>query len=493
LHNKKIKVNLLHNSAAERAVLSGVCSHGASAFVDISGIIEFDTFVIEENQIIYKCLCKVLEKSDSVDVSSILAAANDLNFQENLSSKNGLEHLRAVYHFPIKLENVRPHAVKIRKLQLARDIQKISKEIYDDISTVDGDESISEIINIAEKPILDFSSNLNREEDSTPSPLGQDIEEYIKHLEENPSDILGIPSGYSRYDMSIGGGFRRKCVDLIAARPKVGKSMFGDNVAMHVAGELNIPVLMLDTEMSKEDHLNRILAKLSGIDINDISTGKCFSSQTNKEKIERSASKIEEIPYDYISISGKPFDEILSLMRRWIIQTVGFDENGRTNNCLIIYDYLKLMTSDAINNSVQEFQALGFQITSLHNFCVEYDCPCLSFVQLNRDGITKESTDVVSGSDRLIWLCTSFSIFKNKSDEEIAEDGDEHGNKKLVPIVARHGPGLSDRDYISMAMKGETANIVEKCTRNEIRKVVKQKDEGFVVEDNNKDDIPFEM
>ena len=486
-------MNSLHNSAAERAVLSGICSHGSSAFVDVSGIIEPDTFVIEENQIIYKCLCKVLEKSDSVDISSILAAANDINLNENLSDKDGLEHLRAVYNFPINLENVRPHAIKIRKLQLARDIQKISKEIHNNVSVVDGDETISEIINIAEKPILDFSSSLNREEDSTPSPLGQDIEEYIKHLEENPSDVLGIPSGYDRYDISIGGGFRRKCVDLIAARPKVGKSMFGDNVAIHVSSELDIPVLMLDTEMSKEDHINRILAKLSGIDINDISTGKCFNSETSKNKIEDAASKIEDIPYDYINISGKPFEEILSLMRRWIIQTVGFDENGRTNNCLIIYDYLKLMSADSINNSVQEFQALGFQITSLHNFCVEYDCPCLSFVQLNRDGITKESTDVVSGSDRLIWLCTSFSIFKNKSDEEIAEDGDEYGNKKLVPIVARHGPGLSDRDYISMGMKGETANIVEKSTRNEIRKVVKQKDDGFVVENNNKDDIPFEM
>ena len=35
----------------------------------------------------------------------------------------------------------------------------------------------------------------------------------------------------------------------------------------------------------------------------------------------------------------------------------------------------------------------------------------------------KESTDAVSGSDRLIWLCTSFSIFKAKSSEEVAEDG----------------------------------------------------------------------
>ena len=40
--------SLLHNPAAERAVLSGVCSHGIDAFVDVDGIVEPDSFVIEE-------------------------------------------------------------------------------------------------------------------------------------------------------------------------------------------------------------------------------------------------------------------------------------------------------------------------------------------------------------------------------------------------------------------------------------------------------------
>ena len=93
------------------------------------------------------------------------------------------------------------------------------------------------------------------------------------------------------------------------------------------------------------------------------------------------------------------------------------DEFGKTNDCLVVYDYLKLMSSSSINNNMQEYQALGFQITNLHNLAVKLDFPCLSFVQLNRDGITKESTDAVSGSDRLNWLCTSFSIFKLKSAE----------------------------------------------------------------------------
>ena len=151
------------------------------------------------------------------------------------------------------------------------------------------------------------------------------------------------------------------------------------------------------------------------------------------------------------------------------MQEVGQDESGRTNECVVVYDYLKLMSSSSISNNIQEYQALGFQITSLHNLAVKYDFPCLSFVQLNRDGITKESTDAVSGSDRLIWLCTSFSIFKTKSPEELAEDGPNAGNRKLVPIVSRHGPGMSDGNYINMRMMGEHSCLNELRTRDEFR------------------------
>ena len=158
---------------------------------------------------------------------------------------------------------------------------------------------------------------------------------------------------------------------------------------------------------------------------------------------------------------------------------------------MIIYDYLKLMDSGQISDSLKEYQVLGFQITQLHNFCVQYDCPCLSFVQLNRDGITKESTDVVSGSDRLVWLCSSFSIFKKKSDEEIAEDQGENGNRKLVPVVTRHGAGLDDYDYINVAMLGDTARIIEKPTRNELKFDYQKQQSGFAVDDLDDEESPF--
>ena len=324
-----------------------------------------------------------------------------------------------------------------------------------------------------------------------PEKLGEDIDEYIDFLIENQCDQIGISSGFPRFDAVIGGGLRRKCVDLVSARPGVGKSVFADNVALHNARK-GIPVLMLDTEMSKEDHLNRIISNISGVPIGEVSTGQFAEDDEKFIKVKQAMNEIRDIPYTYVSVAGAPFETIMNTIKRWIMQEVGQDEYGKTNDCIVVYDYLKLMSSSSITSNIQEYQALGFQITSLHNLAVKYDFPCLSFVQLNRDGITKESTDAVSGSDRLIWLCTSFSIFKLKSAEELAEDGPNGGNRKLVTLKARHGAGLLDGNYINMNMIGSHSQLNELRTRDEMRSspdgdVIEGADLPFDLEDENED------
>jgi len=478
---KKINKSTLQDAAAERAVLAGLCQYGLDCYLDID-FITADHFNDEMNQILFNCIHKSISNNSKVELSSILSAANDLGVQEHVNSKQEISFIRSLFNFPIHKDNAGIHAAKIAKLKLARDLKKTLKTCENDLNSISGDEDIMDLISKVEEPILDATADIYQSSNKNTEIIGNDIEDYISYLAENPCDIAGIPTGFTAYDLAIGGGLRRKSVDLIAARPKVGKSMFGDAVAINVAQNSNIPVLMLDTEMSKEDHLNRMLANLSGVDINKISTGKFSENEIEKEKVRAAGDKLKSIPYHYISIAGQSFENILAVMRKWIYQHVGFDENGKTKDCLLVYDYLKLMGSESISSSMQEYQVLGFQITKLHNFCVKYDVPCLSFVQLNRDGITKESTDVVSGSDRLIWLCTSFSIFKMKSDEEIADDGVEAGNRKLVPVVARHGEMLDSGDYISMNMYGSIGKLVEGRTRNEIHNSNRNRDEGFEVD-----------
>ena len=483
---KKIK---LEDLASERAVLAALCQYGLDAYLEVD-FIDSRSFTDPMNQLIFDCIYKSISENTQVELSSILSAANDLGVSEQINSKEEIGFIRSLFNFPIHKSNVGTYAAKIAKLKLARDLLKTLEACQKELGGVTGEEDVMDIVSKIEEPLLEATGDIYQSSGKKTETIGEGLEDYLEYLSDNVSDFVGIPSGFSAYDVSIGGGLRRKCVDLVAARPKVGKSMFGDAVAMHVSSEHDIPVLVLDTEMSKEDHYNRILANLSGVEINKISTGRFSENEIEKEKVLNAAEKLKSIPYHYISIAGESFENILSQMRKWIYQHVGFDENGKTNDCLIVYDYLKLMGSEGISASMQEYQVLGFQITKLHNFVVKYDVACLAFVQLNRDGITKESTDVVSGSDRLIWLCTSFSIFKMKSDEEIATDGIDNGNRKLVPVVARHGEGLDDGDYVSMKMHGRFGRIEQGLTRNEIHENGRSRQEGFETEEiGSEDDI----
>ena len=458
---------LFEDLPAERAILAGVCRYGSDAYFDICDIVDENSFTLESNISIYSCLKHILERDDTAkpDIPLILSAAKEIGISDFFNNQEVM-HLSSIMKFPVLLSNVRSFAAKVRKLQIARmmyDQLELTKEKYSEIK---GDEPISHILGIAEESIFDFTSMLS-DSDESPTKMFDDAPEYLEELCESPVDQIGISTGFNRYDFAIGGGLRRGTVNVIGARPKTGKPRLADNMGIHIAKQ-GVPVLNLDTEMRKEDHQHRMIAMLSGVAINDIETGKFAESPLQKQKVMDAAQEVKEIPYYFKSIGGMSFEDQLSIMRRWIAKVVGVNDKGKAKDCVIIYDYLKLMDSGEIRGDMKEFQILGFMMTALHNFSLRYEVPVLSFVQLNRDGINKETTDTASGSDRIIWLCSNFSIYKHKSDEEIAKDGPEHGNRKLVPVIARHGEGLEDRDYINIKMQGAIAKITEGKTAFEL-------------------------
>lgn len=484
---------ILSDTASERAILAGICRYGEDAYLDVSDIIQESSFTIDSNILIYKCLKHICEHDHkpNIDIASIYATSQELNVSHLLNKKEEAQHLKAIIDFPVNLENVRKFAAKIKKLEIARLLRKQLEAAGDKLLETTGSESISSILGVAEDAVLNFSSLLT-DVDSNPIPIGKDIDNYIEELQTNKVDQIGIPTGFPIYDKAIGGGLRKGTVNVIAARPKTGKTLLSDNIGFHISHKHNIPVLNMDTEMNTVDHINRVLAMMTEVEINAIETGKFAETADSKQKIINAATELKNTKIFYKSIAGKPFEEQLSIMRRWILKEVGLNDNGTAKDCVIFYDYLKLMDTQGMSQDLKEYQLLGFMMTSLHNFAVRYQIPIVAFIQLNRDGITKESTDTASGSDRIIWLCSNFTIFKRKSDEEIAEDGPNHGNRKLVPLVSRHGGGLDDNDYINCHMKGWCAKISEGKTRLEILNN-KTDDEGFIVDDtsNEEQEIPF--
>lgn len=476
-------MTILSDVAAERAVLAGICRYGDSAYYDVVDFVQDSTFKEEINQAIFKCLKHIFDNNDNVkiDIPTLFSASQDLGLEHYFAKTNDAQHLQAILNLPIELSNVRRHAAKIRKLEIAGLLHQQLGLAQGQLLDITGNESIAQILGIAEDAVFNFTSLLNDGEDE-PTRFGDGILDYVKYLENNPVDQVGISTGFPVYDNAIGGGLRGGTVNIIAARSKIGKSMLSANMGYHIVKNLNIPVLIMDTEMIKSDQTSRILAMMSGVSINQIETGKFGQSPEERDKVHNVSNELEKLSYFHKSIAGSSLEEQIGIIRRWLTKQVGLNDDGTAKQCIIIYDYLKLMNQTDISGNIQEYQALGFLISTLHNLAVRYNLPILALVQLNRDGISKESTDVISGSDRLLWLASNFTIFKNLSDEEIVEQGLNNGNTKLVPLAMRHGAGLEYGNYICCQRDGRIARITERKTRFEIDQQNNSKHSGESVD-----------
>ena len=222
--SKKI-TKKLEDLAAERAVLAALCQYGLDAYLEID-FIDSKSFTDPMNQLMFDCIYSSIAENTQVELSSILSAANDLGVYDQINTKEEIGFIRSLFNFPIHKENVGVHATKIAKLKLARDLKKTLKACENELNSVTGEEDVMDLVAKIEEPLLEATGDIYQTSRKKIEVLGDGVKDYVQYLSENVSDFVGIPSGFARFDQAIGGGLRRKCVDLVAARPKIGKSMF---------------------------------------------------------------------------------------------------------------------------------------------------------------------------------------------------------------------------------------------------------------------------
>lgn len=136
------------------------------------------------------------------------------------------------------------------------------------------------------------------------------------------------------------------------------------------------------------------------------------------------------------------------------------------------------MNAEDISSNMKEHQLLGMMSIGLHNLSIRYNIPILSLAQVNRDGISNETTAIIGDSDRIARYMSSVSLFKDKSDEERQSDGEMKGNKKMVVLAARDGPG-TEGNYINYLLEKNLCRITELKSRNEVYVENKEKENGF--------------
>lgn len=442
---------ILQDSGMERAILAGITTHGADCFFEVEDIIGVTDFYWKYNQELFAILAHLVHKEDTkiFDIPSIQAVAKILGHIDFVCGGKRSDYLDAVIEEAgSSKDNTRSLVIAIYKLSLARRGYLAAITIQNNLKKITGAEGVDDIIGQIEEPIFEFTGKIMDHGASVVS-LGKRFEGVMTALANSPQDIIGLPTGFPAWDNAIGGGLRPATVNVIGARPKIGKSFICMNIARNMA-ENGIPVLYLDTELTMDVQLHRLSSLVSGVDLNRIETGQFKHDHNELDALWSCQKHIEDLVIDHFSVAGLAPHAIMSIARRWLSKTVGFTSSGAAKPCLIIYDYLKLMDDGAFKNGLQEYQLLGFLITALHNFAVKFKLPVLATVQLNRDGVEKEGAEVVSGSDRIVWLCSNFTILKKKIQTELNEDGPANGTKKLVVTDTRFGAGMESGEYINI-------------------------------------------
>lgn len=453
---------ILQDPGMERAILAGITTYGADCFFEVEDILSVTDFYWQSNQELFKILTHLVHKEDTkvFDIPSIHTAAKILGYNEFTSGGKRLEYLNDIMEeIGSSKENVRSLVIAVYKLSLARRGYLAATSIQNNLKKITGVEDVDDIIGQIEEPIFEFTGQI-MDQGANVVSLGKRFKNVMQALAETPQDIIGLPTGFPAWDNAIGGGLRPATVNVVGARPKQGKSFFCINVARNIS-ENGIPVLYLDTELTSDIQLHRLSSLVSSVDLEHIETGKFKHIPQESEALWSCQDHIEGLQIDHFSVAGLAPHSIMSIARRWLSKTVGFTSSGAAKPCLIIYDYLKLMDDGGFKNNLQEYQLLGFLITAMHNFAIKFNLPILATVQLNRDGVEKEGAEVVSGSDRIVWLCSSFTILKKKMQTELNEDPPSNGTKKLVVTDTRFGSGMESGEYINILDKLSTGKLSE--------------------------------
>ena len=462
--------------SAERAVLSCILKNNLEAFIKTEDIcLQPSDFYYDTNSAIYLAMRNFYEKKPQgvIDKFSIIAEIKKMGDKRTLSivEKKDCEYLDALGLMNVGLDALDEIAYSVKKNAVFRAVFDGIDEMKDSIENeINPSFTLEELMSIVERKYSGLTEGIMNP-NAKFQTFGDAIDDWFDDKINNPRDLAGVPTGFPIYDYAIGRGLRRGSINMLGARTGVGKSLLSLNFGSNISN-FKIPTLYIDTELEKEHQMSRLAAARANVGIAEIETGKIARDPVKLAGVKKEVAKIKKLPFYHQYVGGWRFEEILTYMKKWVRQCVGENEDGSLKDCVIIFDYLKMMKTDGLD-SLKEYQLIGFWMTALHDFAIRYDVPIFLLIQLNRDGIQNEGQGLAAQSDRTEWLASSFTIFKNKTIEERTESG-QHGNAKMIVVKSRFGPATPEGDYINVFANKSRALLIE----GQMNSVARREDES---------------
>ena len=194
--------------------------------------------------------------------------------------------------------------------------------------------------------------------------------EAIERLHNDNREITGVPTGFAELDR-LTSGLQPSNLIIVAARPAVGKSTLGLDVARNASVRSGVPTVVFSLEMSKTELVQRLMCAECSVDMQRLRTGRMEDSDWTR--LTRSLGKLAEAPLFIDDSAALTMMELRAKCRR-LKQRHGLG--------LVIVDYLQLMQpSKRVENRQQEVSEIS---RSLKLLAKELAVPVIAISQLSR-------------------------------------------------------------------------------------------------------------
>ncbi|NMA86400.1 MAG: replicative DNA helicase, partial [Tissierellia bacterium] len=347
-----------HNLEAEQSVLGAMIINKDAINTAVEQLHPED-FYKEANKEIYRSIIELYNRNEPVDLVTL---SEELKKRDTLENIGGIQYLAELSGGVGLSSNIKYYCDIVEEKSILRRLilscDNIMAKSYED------SEEVNSIIEQAEKEIFDITQGRHREGFVPIKEVLLDSFSKIEELAAHQGELTGLTTGFMDIDSKLS-GLQDSDLILLAARPSMGKTALGINIAVNSAIKADASVAIFSLEMSKEQLVQRMISSVAHVDLQKIISGRLDEEEWLK--IINIMAPLSQADIFIDDTAGISLLEMKAKCRRLKMEK-GLD--------LVLIDYLQLMESESRHESrQQEISAISRGLKALAK---EMECPVVA-------------------------------------------------------------------------------------------------------------------
>lgn len=318
-------------------------------------------FYRRDHQLVFEAIISLYDANKPVD---LVLLRNELRDRGQLESVGGVEYLVSLAESVPSAANAEHYATVVRDKALLRNLITVAGQIS--TAAFEATTDVKGMLDDAEQKIFQVTE---QKISGRAIPMHEIISDVYKTLDHRDGHIQGLPTGFFELD-ELTSGLQKGEMIIIAARPSMGKTALGLNIAEYVGADNNIPVAVFSLEMAAQQLAERMLAGRGHVDSQALRKGMLNDAEYNK--LHDAAGQLTNAPIFVDDSPGLTPLELRAKARRLKIQH---------DIQLIVIDYLQLMYCPGAESRQMEVGTISRHVKALGR---ELNIPVIIMSQLNR-------------------------------------------------------------------------------------------------------------